>query len=235
MKLHYSFCILMIYSSVYFYSCKDATTQDVTFISDITEPYYTGFSFEDHLKVSGLSENELNGEHVRIMTISDIGMSNVLETSIEPIKYVLLSNEGMRGKEIDSFYLKLNHDFSGREICDSGKTQSVIFKVIAGELNRMAKSNSNRKMLFINSDLYEHSVLADFYSKETLAQLRQRPEEVSKLFLDKYPLLDLSGIEVYIIYQPVSFEDDEKFEIVSAFYQNLFESQGAVVHIQSNV
>ena len=61
------------------------------------------------------------------------------------------------------------------------------------------------------------------------------PETIETIFEKKAVLPSLVGIEVYLIYQPTTAENDATYRVVSEFYKTLLESKGATVNISANL
>jgi hypothetical protein len=227
---------LLLYGAVCLPGCdEESRTQDITIINDQTEIYFNGVSFDDYKRVSILSSNLNNGEHLHLGNFTETGFNKFYDFQIEVIENPLNGNDYLRKQEIDSFYANVLEAFLALDSTGKEQKGSVIYKVIAEELNRLSESKANEKILIINSDLYEKSSLADFYLTDTLASIVKHPETMMRVFQDKYPLKNLQGIKVYIIYEPLNQEDSNKFELVSGFYKNLLTSRGAVVSIQGSL
>jgi hypothetical protein len=223
-------------SAVFFSSCGyEIVTQEISVVSDQTEEYFTHISFSEFKEISTLSENINNGECIRIQPITEMGFHEVNECSIAPVIKPLFGNEHNRKKEIESYFAKIEKIFFEIDSGKSEKDGSVIFKVLADELNRLSQSTADTKILIAVTEGMENSALANFYDPSIFNQLQNNPNLMREKFLKKYPLPDLSGIEIYFIYKPISREDSEKFEIVSGFYKSLFESLGAYVTVRGSL
>jgi hypothetical protein len=106
---------------------------------------------------------------------------------------------------------------------------------MASELNRLAHSVANRKVLIIWSDLMENSATISYYHQKDLTRLIKDPESLTEQLEKIQALDDLNGIEVYFICQPQDAKSDAVFGLVSNFYKNLLESKNAKVTITANL
>lgn len=233
MKLQSIYHALLIgISAVFFSSCgHDPVTQEISVVSDKTEDYFVYISFDDFKEISIVSENGNNGECIRIQPITEMGFHEVNELNIAPVNNPVLGNEHNRIKEIEEYFAKIEKIFAKIDTGKSEKEGSVIFKVIADELNRLSRSTADTKILIAVTDGMENSALANFYDPGTFLQIQNNPELLREKYLKKYSLLDLTGIDIYLIYTPLNREDSERFEIVSAFYKSIFESFGAQITV----
>lgn len=216
-------------------SCKETSTaQETVLLIDLTDSFCNQFDTTDINSISIVDDSKWNGETTKVVTISDVGVNKQYVASIPRVPNKLYGNDSKRKEVVASYFLKINYIIASVLQEKRGRDESVIYKRIAEELNILADKNVGKKTLIINSDLMEKSFI-NFYKPSVLSEIVSKPDVVAKKIIDKYPLSRLDGIEIYILYQPVSIEDNARFEIVSTFYKNLFESHGAVVHIQSNI
>jgi len=203
-------------------------------ILDLTEETFTHISINDYKIISSLNANVFNGEVVRIQPITENGFNIVECHKIQRVASSALGNEYQRRSELKKFYSSID---SSLQLLKQGRTRrsgSVIFKILSEELNHLNKSKADKKILIINSDLIENSFI-DFTNPSNIERIRNNPNEIEKLLTDKYPVSDLKGITIYILYKPVNKWDSERFEIVSDFYKKLFESKGAIVNVSGNL
>lgn len=237
MKLQSVYHTLLVgVSAVCFSSCGyEPITQEISVVSDQTEKYFEHISFDEFKGISILSENINNGECIRIQPITEMGFHAVNECCIAPVNNPLFGNEHNRKKEIENYFTEIEKIFAETATGKSEKEGSVIFKVLADELNRLSQSTADTKILIAVTDGMENSALANFYDPSTFNQLQNNPNLLREKFQKKYPLPDLTGIDIDIIYKPTNREDSEKFEIVSGFYKSLFESFGAYVTVRGSL
>lgn len=228
---------LLIYLSVVFFSgCENETlTQDNTILLDQTEEYFNYITQEQFIGISAAGISKNYGEHTRILSITESGFPTVTEFDIDPVKIPILGNEYNRRGEVQEYLSKINFALVN---ADSGKNEregSVIIKVLIYELNRLSQSSSDIRKLICVTDGMENSALLDFYNNSTFKLLQSDPDNMQTHILKSYSLNDLHGIEIYFIYTPLNRADSERFEIISNFYKELFESFGATVIISGSL
>lgn len=235
MKVASFISTLPIILAVCFSSCEsEPMSQSVSILLDQTEEQFTHISTEEFTSISLLTVNENNGESVRIQPITEFGFNEVRSFKIEAVKNPLTGNDYEREGDIDNYLLGIDSAIS-ELLCErKERTGSVIYKIMSEELNCLSESKANKRILIVNSDLMEKSFI-DFYLQGTFNLLKNHPDKVQDKLLKNYPLKKLNGIEIYIIYKPVDKMDSERFEIVSGFYKEFLESQGAKVHIGANL
>lgn len=112
---------------------------------------------------------------------------------------------------------------------------SSIYLRIARELDILSRSDAEVRTFLVYGDFMENTTKVSFYNSGTLTRIINDPSSVALALNEQAVLPDLTGITIYIIYQPSSIEEDESFQIVSTFYKRLFESNGAQVYITSQL
>lgn len=145
------------------------------------------------------------------------------------------SSMGIRKKKIakfkrDLFPLLYKHQCKGST---NELDQSVIYRTLIYHLKRLQDSKDAIRQLLVYSDLMEYSDVKDFYKKETMIRIRNNPDEFAQELEAIEPIGDLTGIEIYLLFQPRDFEESKRYVTVSNFYKRLFEQKGATVYIGS--
>lgn len=229
------FSTLALIGSVCCSSCKETSiAQETVILIDITDTAIQQFDTTGVNNVSIMDDSPLNGETTKVVTISDVAVNNHFEASIPIVTRQLYSNTKSRKKMVNEYFSKLNTIIGNVTEQDKGKDASVIYKRIAEELNILTDKQAVKKTMIINSDLMEKSFI-NFYKESVFEMMITNPDTVYNKLIGKYPLKDLTGIEIFILFQPKNVEESERFEVVSTFYKHLFESHGAIALIQSNI
>lgn len=204
-----------------------------TIIHDQTEEYFRYPSFKEFVETSGLSENINNGEIVKLVPIVESGFVKTFEYTIKPIIHPIFSNEPTRGDDVDSFFSTIQPAWNEMDSGKEDKNGSAIFKAIVEEANRMHSLEADIKQMYIITDGMENSALASFYDSRTFEMIECLSDTLIRQFITKYPLSDLTGIDMYFMYTPLDRSDGERYEVVFAFYKKLFEEYGANVFYTS--
>ena len=61
------------------------------------------------------------------------------------------------------------------------------------------------------------------------------PDSIKNYFEALAPLKNLTGIKVYLIYQPKNNQADELYQMIAGLYKTLLVSKGATVEITANI
>lgn len=226
--------ILSIAITLTVYSCTtDPQSQAISYIADTTEEDFFPLSIESIKGVSVVAKDHTAGEIIRIRPINELGYNPIRKAEVQPVENILLSNQYQRKQAIEKYYNQVEVFLSEIDTSRKERCTSVVYQVIAQELNHLSKSKANKKILVVNSDLMENSHLSNFYHEDTLRLLVEEPDMLGKRFKNSYPLNNLTGISVHLIYQPKTTEESIQFEIVSKFYIQLL--QGATVTTSANL
>ncbi len=175
-----------------------------------------------------------NGAVFHFSDISDVSYNSFSEAKIKTTG-MWLSNELEREKEIKNFRTEVSKilEEGGKSI--KGKSNSSIYLPLAYELNKLAKSKSQRRVLLLYSDLMENTDDISFYNKKQYQLLTTNPGSMQKKFTQMQALQNLTSIEVNFIYQPNDSQSDKVFTVVSTFFKQLLEAKGAKVNISANI
>lgn len=228
--------ILLACVIVFFTACKlnmPSTTTELIVMRDVTENQLAVLSAEEIYLLTHLTD-KWNGATVVFTDLTDVSLNNVKEINIAPANN-WLSNEPERDREVAKFKTQLFLLVSSFQQDTVGRSHSSIYLPIARELNKLSKSNADKKILVIYSDLMENEPDFSFYSKEKFQLLKTNPDSVENIFSHEQPLNSLSGIEVHFVFQPKDAFADAQYKLVFAFYKNMLEKHGATVYLGANL
>ena len=110
---------------------------------------------------------------------------------------------------------------------------SIIYRSIAKQLNALAAAHAYKKHLLVYSDLMENDVL-DFYTPKTFSLLLTKPDNVRRDLENTAPIKNLKGVDVWLLYEPATYEANHTYRIAAGFYKQLLESKGAIAHIEQS-
>ena len=228
------FAILLLIIFCSLFADTKSNLSAVSVIVDITDPLTVKPNAEEIKSLFNLNENKWEGVDFRLLYITNVSYNPNYETNIEP-ENQWLSNQFQRNEKIKNFYAdidKIINDTSSESI---GKDNSAVYFPIAEELNRLSQSKATTKEMFIYSDLMENTDELSFYDKNTFELLKDKPDKIKNYFDSQIKLNNLSGIKIYLIYQPTNTKQDDDYKVVSDFYKILFQSKGATVEITANM
>lgn len=175
-----------------------------------------------------------NGASFHYSEISDVSYNQISEVKINTAD-MWSSNEIARDKEIKNFKTAVFKILDNTEYNKTGKNNSAIYFSIARELNRLANSKAQKRILLIYSDLMENTIDISYYNKKQFQRLTTNPEVIQKQLEQLQTIQNLDGIEVHLIYQPIDSQDDKVFRIVGDFYKKMLEEKGAKVTISASI
>ena len=207
---------------------------NISVISDHTDIFIATPKVEEIKSKYNLKNSIWDEGIFRLIDVTDLNINKVQQTKLESENF-LLGNKYKRIKKVDSFYSNINTIITNSLNEPIGKDNSAIYIPIVKELNQLSQSNAQTKILFIYSDLMENTNEISFYDESTFKNIKNNPEIIRRNFNSQMKLPKLTGIKIYIIYQPNNTKQDKDFKIVSDFYKSLFESKGASVEITANV
>ncbi len=216
------------------YTTPKQSTTEVSVLRDITSPHLAQPHAGTILPLFNLSNDTWNGAQFRFADITDVGYNPVKEVSMNTAAQ-WLSNELERNKEVSQFTTDVKSILTIAENEKIGRWHSSIYAPIAMELNRLAQSTAQNKILIVYSDLMENDIGISFYNPNEFRLLQSNSNEIERYFENEVPLGRLNGIQVYFIYQPTGTISDWQYSIVSKFYQNLFQQKGATVTVEANL
>lgn len=232
----YIIIALVALTSLCAVSCSsDPYQQDISLILDLTEPDFTYFEMEEVLTISAVHANPSNGESARILPLTELSLNPIVELQIEPVTNRLLGNDVERRHEVKTYFDKIEDTLTSLTDQAVVRQGSVIFKIVSEELRHLSASKAESRLLILNSDLMEFSSLENFYNSQSLKLMREQPEKMQQKFETAYPLPDLAGIQIVLVFKPKSQDESEIYEVVSGFYRTMLESQGASVSISANL
>lgn len=197
---------------------------ELSIIIDGTDTVIKKPKFEDFEQIIGLGSNA-DGVKFKVRTISDIDLGSSFELNIPP-----KGNTDLTDEERYIQKTKFISDCkSGYELISSRavpKDFSIIFSVIATELNRLVKSQANEKILIVSSDLMEKSDFYNIYKEEDRNLLLESPEDIKSFFKKKVRLDSLNGVNVIFTYEPVDFEQNKIYMTMLKIYTELITESG---------
>jgi hypothetical protein len=218
-------------------SCTQPTrTQtEVVLMHDRTQEFSARIIAADITPLFELDKDKWSGARFRSLDVTDVSYNPATEFVLEKGGSQLLSNSFDRDKQAKKFESEVTVRVDSLSSDTVGKPRSSIYIPLARELNLLAKSTSEKKYLILFSDLLENTDGVSFYRKQTLSLLQVNPDTIASALLAKMPLENLSGITVYLIYQPENALDDDTFRITSNFFKTLLEQHGATVIVGANL
>lgn len=214
----------------YFLNTTPITTE-ISVLRDITDKHLAQPNETEIQSLINLNKEKMwNGAVFIFSNLSDVSFNEVSKAELSKTNK-WLGNELERSKEISKFNDKVNKIISESRKDSVGKKNSSLYAPLFGELNRLSKSKSERRILLIYSDLKENSLDNTFYRIKDADQ--KELIEQSVVYFEKLP--DLAEIEIFLIYKPSNIKEDKQFTTIAETFKHLLENKGAIVHIVANL
>lgn len=178
--------------------------------------------------------NIWSGMEVYSRVINDKSI-NPMHRYVLPPADRLLENEDFRRAKVNRF-TKMVSDSLG-SLSPHGiilYKKSIILESISSTIQNIRANHASSKHLIVYSDLRENHYL-NFYEAETLKAIEQSPEKVAEIIETHYPLPDMAGINIWLVYQPKDYHDNNTYMLIAHFLEKLFTAKGASVHITQTV
>lgn len=240
MKLKYIvplliFTLLATTVVLYLASYQDTQSVDIRIMQDRTDTFEVGPTTKEVYDLTGLESHIWRGVRIAISSIteytynpeSQIELSNVSRAGI------VLNNTITRKEEVRAFKEELDSMLVGFTTKPAGRDYSSVYQPVARVLNDLAQSSYPNRVLLLYSDLLENRpsesvYVMDLGNAATLDSLINRMEK-------EMALVDLSGIEVWIIHKPKDLKDESRFLAMSEkVYGEILKRHGATVHISAS-
>lgn len=207
---------------------------EITVFIDKTDVQKEQLKVNDIVSLLNIDKNIWQRNKVELQTLSNFQYNNVQEKEL-PFAFFLVSNPKKRKKDIQQFKTELDSALQSIYAIDSGRTRSSIYEPIVRTLNTVSHSKAHKKILIVQSDLQENTQTFSVYRETDYLLLQKHREQIIERFTKLLALQDIQGIEVYLIYQPKSDADNDRFILMANLFKEILEQKGAIVHIGSNV
>ena len=202
---------------------------EIAIVFDETDPLAAQYPTSEAITGPlGLHDNPWQGVRVTFTYISDKDVNEAETVTLQP-ENQWMGNIAIRKAEVSRFIGQLRHQLAAMKpagIC----AHSIIFRTIAAQANRLALFGASHKLLLVYSDLVENSDLS-FYDRRALEQVTQHPDKIISSLERTAPINNLSGIGVWLLYEPASYGDNNTYMKIAHLYRQVFTSKGAVTHI----
>jgi hypothetical protein len=202
---------------------------DITIIVDKTDRM-TAYPTADEITGQlGLKDNPWQGLRITTTYISDKDINDVTVLTLEA-ENEWSGNIMLRKAKIQHFIKQLQRSLTA--MVNTGTCPySIIYRTIARQANRLMSSQAHSKLLLVYSDLYENGPDLTFYDSKVLTRMQNNPQSIATQLGPTAPLRPLKGLQLWLIYNPSSFKQNNGYMVIAGFYQHLFNAHGAEAHI----
>lgn len=169
----------------------------------------------------------------RCQAITDVAF-NPVHVERLPSGFALFGNPGDREDSINAFRENVLRRIDVLNRQPFGLPKSSIYAPLLWEVNRMAESDFDRRIVVLRSNCLENSRVFSVHTAKGKEMLLKDPAQVKALLLKCGKPANLAGITVFIIYRPSAL-DNEMFVAMSGLFKEILEEAGAEVHIGANL
>lgn len=173
----------------------------------------------------------------RITSVTNLSLNEVvpidLSSQVETDKHVYNKVPNYRKHLINAFYDSVNHAIDvANSVSDTFQelSNSEVYRIIVSELELLSKRKTDRSYLLVYSDLRERSGLWDSYENPNAS-----PQDIASAMATQcsFPT-DLDHVTVFLLFQPMTIEEDKSFRQMQEAYKILLTQGGAKVIVQSS-
>jgi hypothetical protein len=208
----------------------------ITILYDPTDTRQIQPSAEFPLGLYELDKNKQSEAYFRITSTTDMVVNPSKEVYLLQSTITEKANVNddpyYREKNVLAFYKEVRQTFKDNtNIIQDQKVyhHSECFRTICREITELKKKKCTKSILIIYGDLQECSDVATVYKSNEIDTAR-----IKKVFNKTKLLPDtLTGLTVYVLFQPRDRIEDKKFMSMYVLYQELLETRGANIVLQS--
>lgn len=217
-------------------ACIGCTTQtthydtEISVLIDRTDRLSVYPTAERILALTELTDNTWQGVKIRVSYISDKDINEEIIFAL-PQQNRLLYGTKKREAEVARFVKNLSAFFTSVDTT-STYTHSIIYRSVAKHANILSTSPSSKKHLLVYSNMMENSEVWNFYDPATLTVITENPEAICQVIERSVPLGAMSGVDIWLLHTPATYEGNTIYMSVARVWATLFEQKGARVHIQ---
>lgn len=179
----------------------------------------------------GLTANPWPGIKITATYASDRDINDVMEVTLDA-ENQWSGNLDLRKAQIKLLTRQLQQCLDSMRYAGACP-HSIVYRAIARQANRLADSNTAQRYLLVYSDLVENDINLNFYNPQTLARLKASPGSIEKQLTAELLLKSLKGLQVWFIYSPASFAQNNSYMLIADYYSRLFSVHGAIPHVAS--
>ncbi|MBW4888457.1 hypothetical protein KXQ82_01970 [Mucilaginibacter sp. HMF5004] len=202
---------------------------DIVIVRDITDSMTVTPTAQKVVSQLGLKANPWQSVRITTTYISDLDVNDVQVATLDA-ESQWTGNLPMRKAKIQQFIQQVQQGLDV-SIHTTTRPYSIAFRTIARQANKLAVSQATHQYLLIYSDLMENSNVANFYDARTIARLHATPHDIENQLQAEVSLTQLHGLEMWFIYNPQSFTQNNTYMKIAGFYQHMLTAHGATTHI----
>lgn len=226
-----SLTYLCAFGGLWAASCGTPSPTFNTYVSiliDRTDPITARPTAQSIVSGVGLNTNPAMGLQIRIGYISDKDINSTVVLTLDSESF-FTGNATIRAAQVRRFVITVQRTLDSMNTAGTC-AHSIIYRTVATQANYLSHLHAGRKYLIVLSDLLEHSTLS-FYDPATLRMLKTHPYTIAQQFEHDEQLANLTGVDMWFLYDPSSYANNASFMSVATFFKSVFEKHGAVIHL----
>jgi hypothetical protein len=208
---------------------KEPFDTDIAIVVDKTDRMTTYPTADEIISQLGLKDDPWQGVRITATYISDRDINDLTVLTLEA-ENEWSGNVIVRKAKIQRFVKQVQRCLTAMQY-NGTCPYSIIYRTVARQANRLSTSKAKRKLLLVYSDLYENDVDLNFYDPKVIHRLKTTPQSIITQLEANAPLKPLKGLQLWLIYNPTSFKQNNDYMVIAGFYEHLFMAHGAVTHI----
>ena len=170
----------------------------------------------------------------RYGNLTDLEHTSKYEVFLEG-EVALFGNEFNRRSKVKQFTQEVT-TILDQDTDSLGYDHSTIWEPIVKELHLLQQDTLEHTRLYIFSDLRENADWFSTYRYSDMQLLKKNPEEVQLLYLEKaQQIIPSQHINVIVVYQPQTLEEDQFFKDMSSLYREIFHQLGISISFVANL
>jgi len=213
-------------------SCNDSKQTletDVTVVVDKTDKMTVYPTADEITSPLGLKNNPWQGLRFTATYISDKDINDVTVLTLDA-ENQWDGNILIRKAKVRHFVKQVQECLAGMKYTGTCP-YSIIYRTIARQANGLTGSTAKRKLLLIYSDLCENDADLNFYDRKVMNRVKNNPQSIAVQLEATVPLNPLNGVQVWLLYSPGSFKQNNDYMPVANLYKQMLKAKGATVHI----
>lgn len=207
----------------------------ISYMMDDTDPMLKPSAREILALYQISDKKKYDGYCLRCRRISDVTLIPAKEFRVEAADSWFTADDLERVQAVRALEADFKGWYGTLKEPEAPKKQSVIYRTIADELNRLAAFKAKTKYAVLGSDLMEHSQDLNLYDKREFAQAKNNPQAIVERLEKTVPLKSLKGITVVLYYRPQTYEQQLKYDVSSQLFRTLLTKHGAEVVITADM
>ena len=214
---------------------KPGNTTAISLLRDDTDSNLTKPNSEV-VNLYGINDSKLRDGFVfRERSISDVALKHVKQENVKPATY-LNSDNNSRIAELKAFKSHVMH-YIDSLVAEpyKPKSNSLVYQAITSELTHLQQTGATNKYMIIYSDMLQNSDEFSFYKEKDFAEAKLHPDKVVTRFENMGTMPNLTGVKIYIINTPRSYNDEKKFNVAISVFKILVEQKHGELIVASNI